>query len=254
MFSAPEKRGAATLLVADASGDSAMEQRQVERELSAVLAALPGSPGTVTVVWPGIDQSHAPFVHLVGALVDRGVSQVMLDAGGEPVQVHPPLVLDLPTLEAIDDEDEEPAAEPARAPRVSAPAEVAASFAVEVGESPIALLGRKDDVQPPLVILGVEAGSDTEHVSRVTATMQHNLPRLRGRCVLLVLQKNGRDVPVRREDILVRALRRTVATAASATLLFRGPDHKQRPHFQVAHSIVRGLPFGATFADPRGAR
>ena len=68
---------------------------------------------------------------------------------------------------------------------------------------------------------------------------------------MVVLQQNGVDAPVRKPDAMVEMLRRVLPTTAAATLIFRGPDAQDRPHFQVLHSTLRALPIGATFFDPR---
>lgn len=105
-----------------------------------------------------------------------------------------------------------------------------------------------------MVVVGVEAGAEPNHIAAVQAQLLDHLPRLQRRSVLLVLQRGGVDVPVRKPDALVEALLRTVPTAAAATLVFRGPDAQGRPHFQVVQSTLRALPVGGTFGDPRARR
>ena len=122
------------------------------------------------------------------------------------------------------------------------------------GSRLLTVLARRDDAVPPILVLGVEAGTEPEHLAAVEAQLAEHLPRLVRRSVLLVLQRGGQDLPVRKPDALVDLLRRVVPTTAAATLVFRGPDAQGRPHFQVLHSTLRALPIGGTFGDPRPAR
>ena len=102
-----------------------------------------------------------------------------------------------------------------------------------------------------MVVIGVADGDDDNHVNEVAAELQGSLDKLKGRAVLLVLQRDGQDVPVRRVTSLFNVLAQIVPQAAAATLVFRGPDEQGRDHFQVLHSADGGLPVGAAYADPR---
>jgi hypothetical protein len=241
LFAPAEKKGTAVRLLAQPHGDWAMLGRQLDRELAAVLGGLgPIANATVTVVWPGADLAAEPFAKLVAGLVGKKPAKVLLDAGsGNAVQVHPPVVAPAP-------------AAPIAGAASAAPAPVAA--AVPPGSRLLTVLARRDDAVPPIVVLGVEAGTGPEHLAAVEAQLAEHLPRLARRSVLLVLQRGGQDVPVRKPDALVDLLRRLVPTTAAATLVFRGPDAQGRPHFQVLHSTLRALPVGGTFGDPRPAR
>jgi hypothetical protein len=230
LFGAPEK-GLGVRVEARPTGDAAAVAGQLERELPQLLSAIAAATTSVTVVWPGIDASFAPFVRLLDGLVGRNVGKVLLDGGtGAPVQVHPQAARPAPPPSpAAPAPAPSPAAAQAPAPAPTAapapaPPPAAAAPAEAAGPACLTLLGRKDDAVPPMVILGVEAGTDPAHVARVEAEVQRDLPRLRGRCVLLVLRQGDREIPIRREDALVKALRRTIGQAAAATLLFRGPD------------------------------
>jgi hypothetical protein len=115
----------------------------------------------------------------------------------------------------------------------------------------LTILGQRPAASPPVLLLGVVAGTDAAHLQRVEAELQAMAPQLAGQAVLLVLRRGTGDVPVRREDALVSLLRRHCAAVAAATLVFRGADAGGRPFFQVTHSTVAGLAVGAAIADPR---
>ena len=250
LFGAPEKKSLAIKLVVQPSGDAAMVARQLAHELPGVLAGLGAlSSTTVTVQWPGVDPSSPALASLLAGLVDKKAKKVMLERGGDkPQQLHPvvappPAPVGPPPL---------PAATPAAA---TAPAAAAAqALATSTGGSHLTLLGRRDDSVPPMILLGVTAGTDAAQLAAVEAELQANLARFRGRSVLIVPRQNGQDVPVRKPDAFVELVRRVVPNGAAATLLFRGPDAQGRPHFQVLHSSLRALPVGSVFADPRVRR
>ncbi len=267
LFGAPEKKGAAVRLVVNPGGDAAMVARQVDRELQGALGRL-GVLGTagVTVVWPGATAESEGFARVLKGLLAKKAAKVFLDSGdGKVVQVHPatvspfapppppPVPLRKPAAQAAAPvASVAPVAPLGPVPVEAAPAPAAPTF-VPDGVTRISLLARKDDAMPPMVLLGVADGGDATHVAAVEHELTEQLPRLRGRCVLFVLRAGDRDVPVRRDGPLVAALGRVAAKAAAATLVFRGPDAKDRPHFQVLNSTVRAYPPGAAFADPRGA-
>lgn len=250
LFAAPEKKSQAVKLVVQPSGDAAMVARQLARELPGVLAGLGAlSSTTVTVQWPGVDPASPALASLLAGLVDKKAKKVMLERGGDkPQQLHPvvappPAPVGPPPL---------PAATTAAA---TAPAAAAAqALATSTGGSHLTLLGRRDDSVPPMILLGVSAGTDAAQLAAVEAELQANLARFRGRSVLIVPRQNGQDVPVRKPDAFVELVRRVVPNGAAATLLFRGPDAQGRPHFQVLHSSLRALPVGSVFADPRARR
>ncbi|MEO6597864.1 MAG: hypothetical protein ABIP94_24235, partial [Planctomycetota bacterium] len=256
LFSAPEKKGIAVRLTAEPDADAAMLARQVEREMPGILAKLgPVSTATVTVVWPGADVEGEPFQKCLHALVGRKPGKVMLDRGdGKPVQLHPEVeraAAVAPTPASTPSPGRAPAA------RASAPAAAASAATPSVdgwGPSLVTVLGRRDGAVPPMVLLGIEDGADAAHIAKVGAQLQEHLPKVRGHCVLLVLRRGNVDVPVRSDSALVSALGTTFSNAAAATLVFRGPDAQQRPHFQVLHSTLRALPAGAVFGDPRQSR
>jgi len=104
---------------------------------------------------------------------------------------------------------------------------------------------------PPSAAGVPSAPSSASHSNEVAAELQGSLDKLQGRAVLLVLQRDGQDVPVRRVTSLFNVLAQIVPQAAAATLVFRGPDEQGRDHFQVLHSADGGLPVGAAYADPR---
>lgn len=252
LFAAPERKGERLTLRAAPVADAAITGKMLERELPGLLAAQKDlEKAVVVLVWAGASEPLAgPVAAAVGKLVERKVREVQIDAGnGKPFQVHPPV----PVLEL----EAEPAPASAAAPAAAAaprPASVPASVPASAGGELLRVLGRLDEAVPPMLLLGVEAGSDDAHVAAVQQQLQEHLARFRGRCVMLILRSQGQDVPVRRPEPLVAMLGQVVATTAAATLVFRGPDAQGRPHFQVLHSTLRALPRGATFGDPRQKR
>lgn len=241
MFGAAEKKGTQLRLPITPANEPAMLTRQIERELAVVVAGAGMlAATTVTLAWPGASPDSPPVLTVVRAFADKKAAKVQLDAGdGKPVQLHPPVT---PKAEAA----------PAPAPAAGAPAAAAPAPApLPPGSSLISLLGRRDEAVPPMILLGVEAGTGEAHLATLETQLQEHLPRFRGRAVLLVLRQGGQDVPVRKNDAQVDLLRRLVPGAAAATLVFRGPDAQGRPHFQVLHSTLRALPAGSVFGDPR---
>lgn len=249
LFAAPERKGERLTLRAAPVADAAITGKMLERELPGVLAAQKDlEKAVVVLVWAGASEPLAgPVATAVGKLVERKVREVQIDAGnGKPFQVHPPV----PVLEL---EPETAPAAPATAVAPAATPRPASAPAAAGGEL-LSVLGRLDEAVPPMLLLGVEAGSDDAHVAAVQQQLQDHLVRFSGRCVMLILRSQGQDVPVRRPEPLVAMLGQVVASTAAATLVFRGPDAQGRPHFQVLHSTLRALPRGATFGDPRQRR
>ncbi|MCA3010308.1 MAG: hypothetical protein INH34_18190 [Phycisphaerales bacterium] len=225
--------------------DAAQIERAVERSLAKLATALPSLAGAaVTIVWPGADGASPHVARLLDLFVGKQADKVLLEAGaGKAQQLHPkPVVAPPPPPAAV--------AAPAALDVAAAPATAGGA----VGPTQLCLLGRRDDVAPPMVVVGVPAGAEPAHLAAVEAELQQHLPRFHGRAVLLVLRADGRDVPVRRVDPLVDLLRRTVPATAAATLFFRGPDAEGRPHFEAVHSRLASVPAGTTFVDPRARR
>lgn len=234
LLAAPERKGLQARIVVRPGGDEVVVLGQLDRELATWAAGLGAIVGAaVTVVWPGAAPGAPAVARLVQTLAGRRPGKVLLDAGaGAPVQVYPPTAA-------------------APAPATAAGPAAAPAAASAPGAGLLALLGRRDDAVPPMIVLGVQVGTDPSHLAAVEAELQGHLPRLRGRSVLVVPRSGDRDVPVRKADALVDLLRRVVPATAAATLVFRGPDAQGRPHFQVLQSTLRALPVGAVFADPR---
>jgi hypothetical protein len=250
LLGAPEKKAQAVRLVVTPGGDETMVGRQLDRELPKLDAALPAvANATATIVWAGGDPASANVGRLVAAFVGKKAAKVQLDRGdGKPQQLHPapqpeaPKVdAAIPTLTAAD----------AVMPTLTDADAVMPTLAAASGPSLLRVLARRDDAAPAMVVVGVPVGADP---AQVEAEVQQHGARFRGRAVLLVLRDGERDVPVRRVDALVQTLARAVPATAAATLVFRGPDDKGRPHFQAVHSRLAALPSGATFADPRARR
>lgn len=228
LFAPPEKKGLNVRFPVRGGADAAMAARQAARELPSLLGQAGSLVGaTCTVVWPGGDAEGPAMRQIATALVERRVARLLFDRGdGKPRLLYP-----------------------APAP-TAAPVAAAAAVATPAGAL-VELLGRRDEAVPPMAIVGVAAGTGDRHVAAVAAELEPHLPRFRGRAILVVLRANGRDVPARKPDAMTAMLGRLLANAAAATLVFRGPDAKGRPHFQVLHSTLRALPVGAVFADPR---
>ncbi|MCK5944875.1 MAG: hypothetical protein KAI24_23000 [Planctomycetes bacterium] len=260
LFEAAEKKGKQARLAVDPTGDDAMDARMVERELAGRLKELGMLVGaTVTIAWPQGQADGDAVQKVVAALRDKKASKVLLESGdGEPVQLHPepaPVAEEVPELTAADAVAAPTAPAAAGAPAApSAPATAAApapAATATAGGPLLRLLGRRDESVPPLVLIGVEAGDDEAHLRAIVAELEVHLPRFAGRAVLLVPQRGGVDVPVRKTTPLVQLLGQAIPQAAAATLVFRGPDAQGRPHFQVLHSTLRAMPVGGAFADPR---
>jgi hypothetical protein len=262
LFESASKEGKAVRLVAEPTGDGAMDLRMLAKELPVKLKDLGLLvAANATVVWPGGSLENAAVAQLVAALRDKKVATIQLETGfGEPVQVYPepkPEVVAEVASDAVAEPTKpakpavaaNPVAAPAAAPAVPTPAPTPAPEGALV-----TLLGRRDESIPPTVIIGIAVGDDAEHLAAVEAELQAHLPRFRGRAVLLVPNQAGVDSPVRRPTALAQMLARVVPAGAAATLIFRGPDPQGRPHFQVLHSSLRAMPVGANFGDPRAAK
>lgn len=252
LFAPGERTGTELRLRAAPTGDAAMVRAQVQRELPR-LCGEGQSFGRVTVVWPGAgDPPSGPLADVVAQLVARGAGEVHLDSGdGRPFQVHPPV----PVLELAPEPEVAPAGGSAAlaSPAPAAPAASVARTAAGTAAGLVRILARRDEAVPPLLLLGIDANDDAAHIAAVRAALEPHLARLRGRAVLLVAQRGGVDLPVRKSDGFTQQIGALVAGSAAATLWFRGPDAQGRPHFQVVQSTLRALPVGGTFGDPRGA-
>lgn len=263
LFELAKKEGKQARFVIEPTGDDAMDLRMLEVEMPArikdagLLVAV-----TATIVWPGATADHAGVVELLAALRNKNASTIKLDNGaGDAVQLHPePKVEEV--IPQVTAEDGEPSEVPATAAVTSAKATPASSDRAAAVLPPkpaaegalVTLLGRLDESVPPIVMIGIAAGEDAAHIAAVEAELQSHLPRFGGRAVLLIPHQDGVDVPVRRQTSLAVMLGRVVPGGAAATLIFRGPNAQGRPHFQVLHSSLQGLPAGANFGDPRATK
>lgn len=258
LFESVERDKTSLRFVVESSGDAQMDARMLERELPGRLKEAGLLVGkAATIAWPGGSADAPAVAALAEALKDKKASKVLLESGeGEPVQLHPepepePMPMPEPEPEAAAAAAPTPAEQPAEAAQPAATAPPAAAPAA--AGALVTLLGRRDEAVPPMVLVGVADGDDEAHVARVEAELQQHVPRFGGRAVLLVPQQAGADAPVRRPTAMVQMLGRVVAQGAAATLVFRGPDDKGRPHFQVLHSNLRAMPVGANFGDPRAS-
>ncbi|MFO1077040.1 MAG: hypothetical protein U1E73_04855 [Planctomycetota bacterium] len=238
-----KRRGAAEVhLAIDVSGrDEVQRTTALRRELEA--AALP--KGAIVTITPS-----AMDAEITAALVALGADSVTRSDGE---QLYPEL---LP--------EPEPEPVPAPAPAAAAPTPPVPEVVVAAAAAPaspsatpltgIRVLARNDEAVPPTVMLGIDAGDEPVHIAAIERELAAHLPRLQRRCAMVVLQRGGEDVPVRRTDAMVAMLQRVLPQGPAASMVFRGPDAQGRPHFQVVHSTLRALPVGATFLDPRRPR
>ncbi|MCA8977492.1 MAG: hypothetical protein KDC98_22405, partial [Planctomycetes bacterium] len=217
-------------------------QRSVALKREFEAAALPKGAIVTLVASPLDDQ-------LLAALIEHHAESVTRDDGTQlyPEELPEPEPEPEPEMELMP----EPTASPAPAPAAPPTDTSVAPVAVTSGSAAICVLALNNEAVPPTVMLGVAAGVDAAHLAAVEQELTAHLPRLSRRAVMVVLQQNGVDAPVRKPDAMVEMLRRVLPTTAAATLIFRGPDAQDRPHFQVLHSTLRALPIGATFFDPR---
>ena len=144
----------------------------------------------------------------------------------------------------------EAAAQPSSAPSAAGTAAAPAAGGGAQGGL-LTMLQRIDNMDPPVVVVGVVDGEEDAHLAAVLGELEAASRGFVGRAVLLVPQRDGVDAPVRRSTRLSALLAQAVSQAAAATLVYRGPDDQGRDHFLTLHSAVPRLPPGATFADPR---
>jgi|GEM_PF-4940544 len=241
LLEALESKGKESRLVVEPTGDAAMDARMVDDELADRLAAAGMLFGaTVTIAWAEGDPASEAVQKLLGGLRDKKVSKVFLENGdAEAVQLHPePAPEQVEELEVLEEVSTADQADPA-------------ATAAPRGGSLLTLLASSDASTPPIAVVAVADGDEEAHMAAVVGELQEHLPRFVGRAVLLVPQRDGVDVPVRRMTPMVKLLGETVPQAAAATLVFRGPDDQGRAHFEVMHSNLSELPAGGAFTDPR---
>ncbi|HLU38780.1 MAG TPA: hypothetical protein VK081_05305 [Planctomycetota bacterium] len=193
--------------------DPAVVEAQLDRELPALLTQLGDLAGcTATVVWPGGgDANSGPLGRLVGALAERNAATVLLDEGRGRTRQVFP----------------------------------------EVVPDYVAVLGRRDDPQAPLVMLAIDAGAGEQHAARVAGKLEAIASDLDGRRVLLVLRRDGVEQPFAGRDPLLAQVRAFVDARAAATLAFGGRSPAGTPYFEVVHSRVPDLAVRTRFRDPR---
>lgn len=246
LFELAEKKGKQARLVVAPTGDAAMDARMVDAELPARLEEIGALAGaTVTISWPDGEASGAAATKLLEAVVGKRPAKVLFDRGdAEHVQLHP-----APSAEghqALSEAAAQPSSAPSAAGTAAAPA---AGGGAQGGL--LTMLQRIDNMDPPVVVVGVVDGEEDAHLAAVLGELEAASRGFVGRAVLLVPQRDGVDAPVRRSTRLSALLAQAVSQAAAATLVYRGPDDQGRDHFLTLHSAVPRLPPGATFADPR---
>jgi len=199
--------------------DEAQQELALKREFDG--AGLP-KEAVVTLVTSSLDDM------LLAALIEHHAESVNLDDG---TQLYP---------------------EPLPEPELLAP-ETMAEDPIDASGSggAVRVLGYNREAVPPTIMLGVDAGTDGLHLNKIEHELVSHLPRFQRCAVMVVLQHEGQDVPIRRSDAMVELLRRVLPAGAAATMVFRGPDDQGRPHFQVLHSSLRAMPTGGLFRDPR---
>lgn len=235
LFAAPERKGD-TLTFKAIPTDPAAAPAQATREVPMLLQKAGDLKATtLALVWPGAkDARTAPVTAVLKLLVDGKPAKVLFDNGsGKPVQVFPEVVA---------------AAAPAPAAPAAAPtAPAAPATTPTVPRDPIVVLGRKDGAKPPLLMLGLDAGADA---AKITGKLDGMAGQADGRSVLLVLQKNGRDVAAADGDPVLVAVRARLDAKAAAVMVFRGPGRG----FEVVASTTEAIAVGSKFGDPRAPR
>ena len=216
LFSAAERDGDRLCITARPGADGAVVGAQVARELPALLAAEGSLTGLdVVLTWPGGRDQHVdPVAAAQQAIIAAAPARLLFDDGDER-------------------------------PRQLFP---------EVVPEYVTVLGRKDDADPPILMLGLAVGHDSDDTTKVLEWCEDHAELFDGRRVLLVLRDDARDRPIRDDDAMVTAVRGLIDPRATATLLFRGVDARRIPFFEVVHSGTNGLAVGVRVADPRPGR
>ncbi|MBK8100901.1 MAG: hypothetical protein IPK26_27760 [Planctomycetes bacterium] len=236
---APAERKGDTVTFKAAPADAAAAPAQAMREVPAMLAKAGDLKTTaIALVWPGAkDARTAPVAAVLRMLVDARPAKVLFDNGsGKAVQVFPEVVA-APA----------PATTPTPAAAASAPAAPPAAVAPTVARDPIVVLGRKHGAKPPLLMFGLDATADA---AKVNGKLDGLAGQADGCSVLLVLQKNGRDVAAADGDPVLVAVRARLDAKAAAVMVFRGPGRG----FEVVASTTEAIAIGSKFADPRAPR
>lgn len=213
LFSSVTRDGERIEMVAAPGSDGAMVSAQLEHEMSRILAEQGSLSGVeVVLTWPGGRAEH----------VDSAEVALQKIIAAQPERV------------LFDDGE--------KGPRQVFP---------EVVPEYVTVLGVADNVDPPIAMLGIAVGGDSEERDKVMEACQGHAELLTGRRVLLTAREDGRDRPVRDQDATITAVRGLVDPLSAATLVFRGADAQRRRFFEVVHSSVDSLKVGARVGDPR---
>ena len=120
----------------------------------------------------------------------------------------------------------------------------------EIVRTFVDVLGRRPNVEPPLVMLGI----DTDDLDGATAALASHLEEAAKSRVLVVFREGGRAIDGSLDNPVVQATRATLDATAKAVLQFRPTGAGGLAHFEVVSTSLEGLEVGARMKDPRGAR
>ncbi len=210
LFAAPVRDGDRLRITADPGSEDELVLAQVEHELPGLLAREGQLADVdVTLVWPGASQPYSlPLSRTIDELSTAGPRKLTLDAGDG----H------------------------------------AVQLLPEVTPEYVTVLGRNDGATPPLLLLGVDQGSDDEHLAAIGARLDELRPDIEGRRVLILVTHHGREFAANEDLAVVQAAREKIDGIAAATLL------RRRDHFEVVHSTLESLATGTKVRDPRPGR
>ena len=175
------------------------------------------SPGdlagtTVTVGWPGV---RRPYEGALAALVEK-------------------LVALQPEAVCVDPGDGKPA-------RQAWP---------EVPRTFVEIIGRKDDAEPPMAMLRVDAtGGEADRDAVVGALQGLDASVVDGRRLLVVFAVDEQERATQVDDPVDSAVIEALKPRAAALLVLRGG--RPRAKFEVVHSTLEAFAVGKEFFDPR---
>lgn len=217
LFAAPEREGDDLVLRATPRLDTDDLLRQVGHELPAILSAADAlGEVRVTLVWPDAVAPYAgALARAIDLVVAAGPAVLLVDSG-----------------------------EGGR-PRQVYP---------EVVREWVTLLGRRDEAEPPLSLLGVDYTAAPDDIAAIEEKLSGMGEVVDGRRVLVVFRAEGADVAAHDAHPLARAVRTSLEPRVRSLLFYRDAGRPEGPHFEVVYSTVDGLAVGTRVRDPRGPR
>ena len=216
---------------------------QLERELPAELKAQGDlKSAEVTLVWPNGSAEEGPAKRAIEMLIGTEPAAVYFDEGdGMPMQVYP----DLP--EPVEEELPEPVEElPEPVVEEASPTPPAAPQ-----EPQVVVLGRRDEGEAGMLLLGVDWTQTDEGRATVEAALQAMSGDFAGRRVLVVFRAGGQDRAAPDQRPLAQLVQKVVTQNAAALLFYRIPARPAAPHFEVVQSSLEQLAVGSLVRDPR---